>query len=151
MKVAALFHRTVTSCTHRDTLDEAAALLWRHDIGCLPVLDDDGRLIGMITDRDIAMAAFLQGAPLRSITVSSVMSKEVATCTSEDDIDTVVQTLITRRIRRIPVVDAAGRLIGILSLNDIARAATAQELSAASVASVLAALAVPRSFASAAS
>jgi len=150
MKVSALFHRTVTSCTNRDTLDQAAALLWRHDIGCLPVLGDEGQLIGMITDRDIAMAAFLQGAPLRSITVSSVMSKEMATCQSEDDIETVVQTLIARRIRRVPVVDGAGRLIGIISLNDIARAATANELPTAGVAAVLTALAVPRSFASSA-
>jgi len=150
MKVSALFHRTVTSCTNRDTLDQAAALLWRHDIGCLPVLGDGGQLIGMITDRDIAMAAFLQGAPLRSITVSSVMSKEMATCEGEDDIETVVQMLIARRIRRVPVVDAQGRLIGIISLNDIARAATANELPTSSVAAVLTALAVPRSFASSA-
>lgn len=150
MKVSALFHRTVTSCTNRDTLDHAAALLWRHDIGCLPVLGDDGKLIGMITDRDIAMAAFLQGAPLRSITVSSVMSKEMATCKSEDDIETVVQMLIARRIRRLPVLDLAGQLIGIISLNDIARAATANELPTASVAAVLTALAVPRCFASSA-
>jgi CBS domain-containing protein len=147
MKAAALFHRTVTSCTDRDTLEEAAALLWRHNIGCLPVLGDDGRLIGMITDRDIMIAAFLQGAPLRSMTVSSVMVKEVMTCRADDEIDVIVQQLLARRLRRIPVIDADRRVVGIISLNDIARAAIANQLSAGGIAAVLAALAVPRSLA----
>lgn len=147
MKVSALFHRTVTSCTYRDTLDQAAALMWRHDIGCLPVLGDDGRLIGMITDRDIAMAGFLQGSPLHSITVSSVMSKDMMTCRADDDVGTIVTMLIARRLRRLPVLDAGGALIGIVSLNDIARAAIANQLPTADVAAVLAAIAVPRSLA----
>ena len=150
MKAAALFHRTVTSCTDRDTLEEAAALLWRHNIGCLPVIGDDGRLIGMITDRDIMIAAFLQGAPLRSITVSSVMVKEVMTCHVDDEIDVIVQQLLARRLRRIPVIDADRRVVGIISLNDIARAAIASQLSAGGIAAVLAAIAVPRSLAASA-
>ena len=148
MKISALFHRTVTSCTNRDTLARAASQLWEHDIGCLPVLGDDGRLCGMITDRDIAMAAFLQGAPLRSISVSSVMSKEVAACHPDDEVDAVVQTLTARQLHRLPVIDDDRRLIGIVSLNDIARAASAGKIPPASVAKVLAAISVPRSLAS---
>jgi CBS domain-containing protein len=144
MKVSALSHRTVTSCTDRDTLEQAAALLWRHGIGCLPVLGDDGRLVGMLTDRDIAMAAFHQGAPLRSIAVSSVMARDIVACHDDDDVDSVVQLLIARRLRRIPVTDADHRVVGILSLNDIARAAIANELPAAGIPAVLAALSVPR-------
>jgi CBS domain-containing protein len=151
MKVSALFHRTVTSCTDRDTLEHAASLLWRQNIGCLPVLGDDGRLIGMLTDRDIAIAALLQGAPLRSITVSSVMVKEVLTCQADDEIETVVEGLLARRLRRMPVIDADRRVIGILSLNDIARAAIAHQLPTAGIAAVLAAIAVPRSLAATAS
>ena len=147
MKAAALFHRTVTSCTDRDTLEQAAGLLWRHNIGCLPVLGDDGRLVGMITDRDIMIAAFLQGAPLRSMTVSSVMIKEVMTCGADDEIDVIVGQLLARRLRRIPVIDADRRVIGIISLNDIARAAIANQLSIGGIAAVLAAIAVPRSLA----
>jgi CBS domain-containing protein len=148
MKISALFHRNVTSCTNRDTLSHAASQLWQHDIGCLPVLGDDGRLCGMITDRDIAMAAFLQGAPLRSISVSSVMSKEVAACRADEEVDAVVQTLISRQLHRLPVVDDDHRLIGIISLNDIARAASAGKIPAASVAAVLTAISIPRSLAS---
>ena len=148
MKISALFHRSVTSCTNRDTLSHAACQLWQNDIGCLPVLDDDGRLCGMITDRDIAMAAFLQGAPLRSIAVSSVMSKEVAACRADDEVDAVVQTLIARQIHRLPVIDDDRRLIGIISLNDIARAASSGKIPPASVTAVLTAISVPRSLAS---
>ena len=148
MKIAALFHRTVTSCRHRDTLDRAAALLWRNNIGCLPVIGDDDRVIGVITDRDIALAAFLQGAPLRSITVSSVMNKEVIACRIDDDVEATVQRMTAHRLRRMPVLDDDRRLLGIVSLNDIARAAVADQLPLTGRAAVLAAVAVPRSLAS---
>jgi CBS domain-containing protein len=148
MKISALFHRSVTSCTNRDTLSRAASLLWQHDIGCLPVLGDDGRVCGMITDRDIAMAAFLQGAPLRSISVSSVMSKDLAACGPDDDLDAVVQTLIGRQLHRLPVIDDDRRLVGIISLNDLARASSSGKVPAASVAAVMTAISVPRSPAS---
>ena len=138
MKVSSLFHRTVTTCTWRDTLEHAAELLWRYDIGCLPVLDDSGKVAGMITDRDICIAAFLQGAPLRSITVSSVMAKEVASCDADDNIFAVLRTMIARQLHRLPVIDADRQLVGIVSLNDIARAANAGMLPATEVASVLA-------------
>lgn len=147
MKIASLFHRTVTSCADRDCLDFAASLMWRHNIGCLPVVGDSGQLIGMLTDRDIALAAFLQGSPLRAITVSSVMRKELITCTADDDVEQVLKTMIAHRLRRVPVVDQDGRLVGILSLNDIARAAMANELSPSGMTSVVAAMAVPRSLA----
>jgi CBS domain-containing protein len=147
MKVSALFHHTVISCTDRDHLEAAASQLWRHNIGCLPVVGDRGRLVGMITDRDIAIAVLLQGGPLNSITVSSVMSKEVMTCQASDDVEAVVERMTARRLRRLPVVDDDGHLLGILSLNDIARAAVADQLTAAGVAGVLAAVAVPRSLA----
>lgn len=147
MKASALFHRTVITCTHRDRLDTAASQLWRHNIGCLPVVDDDGRLVGMITDRDIALAALLQGGALPSLTVSSVMATDVMTCQAEDEVEAIVETMTAHRLRRVPVTDGDGRLIGILSLNDIARAAVAHQLTPAGVAGVLAAVAVPRSLA----
>lgn len=147
MKISQLCHRSVVTCVDRDHLDHAASLMWWNNIGCLPVLGDDGRLIGMITDRDIAMAALLQGAPLRSVTVSSVMNKEVVTCGEHDDTEVVLQKLIARRLRRIPIVDDDHRVVAIVSLNDIARAAVSNELDPAGVASLLQAVAVPRSLA----
>jgi CBS domain-containing protein len=147
MKASALFHRSVITCTDRDHLDTAASQLWRHNVGCLPVVGDDGRLVGMITDRDIAIAALLSGGALHSTTVSSVMAKEVMTCRADDEVEAIVEKMTARRLRRVPVTDDKGRLVGILSLNDIARAAIAHQLTPAGVAGVLAAAAVPRSLA----
>ncbi len=150
MTISDLFHRAVTTCTPRDNLEAAAGLMWRFDIGCLPVLDEAGKVVGMLTDRDISMAAFLQGCPLRSIVVGSVMSKEPATCTAETSVGDVLHAMTKRQIHRMPVVDIEGRLIGIISLNDIARAANAGKLSLADVGQTLVAIATPRWIASAA-
>ena len=147
MKIAELCHRSVVTCTDRDHLDQAASLMWSNNVGCLPVLGDNGQLVGMLSDRDIAMAAMLQGSPLRAVTVSSVMSKEVLTCREDDDTETVLQRLTARRLRRIPIVDSDRRVIAIVSLNDIARAAANHTLSPAGVAALIQAVAVPRSLA----
>jgi CBS domain-containing protein len=150
MEISSLVHKTITSCTNRDSLQDVANLMWRHDIGALPVLDADGCVVGMITDRDVCMAAFLQGAPLRSIAVSTAMAKEVVTCKPTDDIRRVIDKMSERQIRRLPVVDDQQRLLGIISLNDIARAASAGKLAPADVVRTLAAISAPRGLASAA-
>ncbi|MCX5744155.1 MAG: CBS domain-containing protein [Proteobacteria bacterium] len=150
MKTEQLFHRDVTSCTDRDSLEHAATLLWRYDIGCLPVTGDDGRLVGMITDRDIAIAAFLQGAPLRGIVVGSVMSRELVTCRPDDDIHAVISRMLARQVRRLPVIDGDGRILGIISLNDLARGATSGQLPTVDIAGILVAISAPRPISTAA-
>lgn len=147
MKISQLCHRSVVTCTDRDHADQAASLMWSNNIGCLPVLGDNGRLVGMVTDRDIAIGALLQGAPLRAITVSTVMSKEVLTCREDDDAETVLKLLFGRRLRRIPLIDDDRRVLGIVSLNDIARAAANNELGPAGIVALTQAIAVPRSLA----
>lgn len=147
MKISQLCHHSVVTCTDRDHLDQAASLMWANNIGFMPVVGDDGRLVGTITDRDIAMAALLQGAPLRSVTVSSVMNKEVLTCSEDDEVEPVLQMLIARRLRRIPIVNGDRRVTAIVSLNDIGRAATSNALSPVGVALLLQAISVPRSLA----
>jgi len=144
MQAADLLQREIMTCSDRDSLEHVAGLMWKHDIGCLPVTSPDGHLIGMITDRDVAMAAYLQAAPLRSITVSSVMSKEVVTCRERDDVRDVEHAMQSRQVRRVPVVDEHGRLLGMITINDIARAAHEGKLPSAQVASTLAAISRPR-------
>jgi CBS domain-containing protein len=144
MKAAELFQREIVTCSARDSLQQVAELMWKFDVGCLPVASDDGRVTGMITDRDVCMAAYLQGAPLRSITVSSVMSREVVTCKAGDDLRDIELAMRHRQIRRVPVTDDLGRLIGMISLNDIARAAYEGKLPSAEVASTLSAISHPR-------
>lgn len=144
MQAAELIQREIVTCSSRDTLEHVASMMWKYDIGCVPVVSDDGRLVGMITDRDVSMAAYLQGAPLRSITVSSVMVKEVVTCKELDDVREVEQVMSHRQVRRVPVIDDGGKLIGMITINDMARAAHEGKLPPAEVASTLSAISRPR-------
>lgn len=145
MKISSLIQRSVTSCTVHDHLDRVAQLMWDHDIGCLPVIDTQGHIVGMVTDRDACMAAYTQDAPLRAIPVVNAMAKQVFSCKEDDEVGAVERTMSQHQIHRMPVIDDQGHPIGIVSLNDIARAASAGKLPANEVASTLAAVSTPRS------
>jgi signal-transduction protein with cAMP-binding, CBS, and nucleotidyltransferase domain len=93
--------------------------MWDHDCGCATVVDAHSKLIGIITDRDICMAAYTQGTPLEAIPIERAMSPKVISCTRTDDLDTAHRLMRTHEIHRIPVVDSRGRPIGILSLSDV--------------------------------
>jgi CBS-domain-containing membrane protein len=97
--------------------------MWENDCGCVPVVDAAGRVVGMLTDRDVCMAAYTQGRPLAEIPVSSAMSRSVVACGPDDTIATAEQRMRQHRVRRLAVVDDEGRIAGILSLSDIARRA----------------------------
>lgn len=123
MKAQDLMSRNVCTCSPETSLHEAAHTMWTCDVGCLVVTDQDRRPIGMITDRDIAMAAYTQGVPLRDAQVKSAMARNLLACAADSSLSEV-ETLMNRaQIRRVPVVDSLGRLVGIVSLADIARAA----------------------------
>jgi CBS domain-containing protein len=130
MKVQELMTRDVASCSAADNLSAAARSMWERDCGVVPVLDDERRVVGMVTDRDLAMAAYTQSRPLHEILVSTAMSREVHVCRGEDSIDTAQESMRRERVRRLPVIDSERRLVGILSLNDIARHAAAGQTSA---------------------
>ena len=143
MKVARLMTTDIATCRTHDSLERAAQLMWDRDIGAVPVVDDDGRIVGIVTDRDICMATYTRDAPPRAISVTAAMAQRVFSCGPDDDIRVVEKEMSDRQIRRVPVLDQAGRPIGIVSLNDIARA-SGREVSAAEVASTLAAVCAPR-------
>lgn len=124
MKTSDLMHRPVVSCHIGDNLNRAAQLMWQHDCGALPVLDDDGELVGMITDRDACMAAYLTGQRLADLPVSHAMATDVVTAQGEDPIEAVAHAMAERQLHRVPVMDGAAGPVGIVSLNDIARYAT---------------------------
>jgi CBS domain-containing protein len=121
MKVKEIMSKPAAVCRADDTLHTAAQLMWQHDCGVLPVVKDDGSVVGMITDRDVCMSAYTQGAPLQAIRVSSAMAGEVASCRADESLDAAERLMRERKVRRIPVLDAAGRPLGVLSLNDLAR------------------------------
>lgn len=111
----------VHTCTPQDTLHHAAQVMWEKDCGCLPVVDEARVVKAVITDRDICMAALTQGVPLGQTSVQSAMSRSLAVCSADDPLDAVEDLMRQAQIRRVPVVDAGGVLIGLVSLYDIAR------------------------------
>lgn len=122
MRVSQIMSRPVISCDPDDTLERAAHLMWEEDIGFVVVLDE-GRLAGVITDRDICMGAYTQGLPLRFIPVRASMSRNVFTVEQGEDVEAAERMMAEKQVRRLPVVDEEGKVIGVLSLNDVAREA----------------------------
>lgn len=121
MRIEKLMRREVVSCFPDDSLREAATSMWQHDIGVLPVVERDGQIVvGVITDRDICMGALTKGLPLEQVRVSDVMSQDVISCQVDDDISALHEAMRKGQVRRVPVVDAEGHVVGIVSLNDLA-------------------------------
>jgi CBS domain-containing protein len=123
MKVEDLMTTEVGSCRAYDAADQAAKIMWEQDCGAVPVVDQDGRVVAVLTDRDVCIAAFTQGRALSDIRVSSAMSRRLWSCRPDDDVKDAEKAMRTNQVRRLPVVDVEGRLIGILSLSDLARQA----------------------------
>lgn len=111
----------VAACDATDPLQEAARLMQENDCGLIPITDSGSKeLRGVVTDRDLCMAAYARGLPLTQIKVSDVMNKTTQTCGPEDDVSEVHDRMRRHQVRRVPVVDAQKSLVGIVSLNDLA-------------------------------
>lgn len=125
MKVRDAMTRDVRLVRPDQTIKDAAHLMAELDIGCLPVEDGD-RLVGMITDRDIAVRAIAEGRGPQT-TIREVMSSEVKYCYDDQAVDDITRNMADIRVRRLPVVDRNKRLVGILSLGDLAIEEKAQD------------------------
>jgi CBS domain-containing protein len=126
MRVEQLMTRHVETCRTSDRLNRAAQIMWEHDCGVVPVMteaDGTARIAGMITDRDICMAAYTQGRRLEDIPVASAMSQQVYSCRPTDAVAVALKVMETNQVRRLVVVDQEDHVIGLLSLADIAREA----------------------------
>lgn len=119
MLVENVMTRDVESCRPEDNLSAAASVMWRKDCGVVPVVDEEGRVVGMITDRDICMALATRPQTASEVPIADVMSREVRSCNAVDDIRDALEIIGRERLRRLPVVDAEGRLAGVLSVSDI--------------------------------
>jgi CBS domain-containing protein len=118
MKVSDVMTRKVYIANPNHTLREAARKMAEFDVGVLPVGEND-RLVGMITDRDIVVRGVANGkGPVSKI--HEVMSREVKYCFEDEDIEDVARNMADQQIRRLPVVNRNKRLIGIISLADLA-------------------------------
>jgi CBS domain-containing protein len=124
MKIRDAMTSDVRTVGPEATIREAARLMGETDVGALPVSAGD-RLAGMVTDRDIAVRAIAIGKG-PDTTVGEVMTHEVLYCFDDDDVDDVCENMADMQVRRLPVVNADKRLVGIVSLADIADAARAK-------------------------
>ncbi|HZY58811.1 MAG TPA: CBS domain-containing protein [Candidatus Binataceae bacterium] len=120
MKVQRIMRHGVKTCHPHDSLNDAAQIMWEDACGSVPVVDEEFRPVGFLTDRDICMAAYTQGAPLGAMCVASAMARRVVSCSPEDDVTDAARVMRENGVRRLPVVDAEGRLVGLLSLDDLA-------------------------------
>ncbi len=121
MKVAEMMTREVRTCLPTDSMNYAAQIMWENNCGCVPVVDGQGKAIAMITDRDICMAAYTQGRSLAEMPVASAASSGVTTIQAEDSLHRAEELMHDAQVRRLPVVDSDGRVVGLLSIADLAR------------------------------
>ena len=139
MRISQLMTAHPVTCRPTDSLHEAARLMWDRDVGCLPVVDGDGRLLGILTDRDVAISAFARDQRLSEIPATVAMADQVFTCTGDDPVELAARIMADKGVRRLPVVDPGGRVVGIVSLDDLAAAAVSTtDGSSRAVASALA-------------
>ncbi len=123
MLVSGLMNKDVHSCRTVDSLERAAQLMWDHDCGALPIQDERGHTVGVVTDRDICMAAYTQGKPLRAIPVTVAGSRSLHSVRPDTPVEVAEAVMKMHRIRRVPVLDLGGNLVGMCSLADIVRCA----------------------------
>ena len=119
IRVAEVMTRGVRSLAPSDSLQLAAQAMEELNVGVIPICEG-GRVVGMVTDRDIVLRGVAQGLPAQGTLLRQVMSPQVETCHEEDTLDDATQQMEEGKIRRLPVLDRQGRLVGILSLGDVA-------------------------------
>lgn len=122
-KVANVMTRAgLATCEPGQSLRRAAQLLLERDCGALPVVED-GVVIGMLTDRDVCLAAWRERRPLSELEVACAMSSPVHGCADDDELSEALGLMRRYQVRRLPVLDRGGRLVGLLSQDDVIRAA----------------------------
>jgi CBS domain-containing protein len=119
-RIQDLMTRDPSSCLASDSLSRAAQIMWDHDCGAVPVVDAEGTLVGIVTDRDICIATHTRGQPPAAITVDAIMAKDVRVASPADLLEDVARLMAERQLRRLPVVEG-GRLVGMFTLADLAR------------------------------
>ena len=119
MKVKDIMMGTPYYCQPETNLGSATELMWNANCGFLPVESVEGKVIGVITDRDICVALGTRNRPAGEVTVAEVLSGKLYSCAPDDDIHMALQTLKESAVRRLPVISQNGTLVGVLSMDDI--------------------------------
>ena len=138
MKVRDIMTAAVFTCQVDTDLAKVAGIMLDHDCGFVPVVDSSGAVAGLITDRDICMAAAARGLALKHISAAQAMSPSVRACLPDDTITEALEMMKHFKVRRLPVIDAHGYLQGVISITDIARSTeTKKDLTAKDLVSTL--------------
>jgi CBS domain-containing protein len=121
-KCSEFMTREPVCCEPGDPITKAADVMKRHDVGAVPVVDSQSsrRLVGIVTDRDIVMKLVADGRSAQNATVRDAMTATPVSCREHDDVSLAVTRMAERQVRRMPVVDAEGRLVGIIAQADVA-------------------------------
>ncbi|HWP25858.1 MAG TPA: CBS domain-containing protein [Xanthobacteraceae bacterium] len=120
MKVRTVMHKGATSVQLDTPVREIARRMRKYDIGAVPVRAN-GAVVGMITDRDIACRALGRTGNVARLTAKDVMTPKVVTCSPDEDIASAIRKMERKKVRRLPVVNGNGAVVGMLSLGDIAQ------------------------------
>lgn len=118
MKVSELMTADPAVCVPEDNLTKAAYIMWSQDCGIVPIVDAEGKPLGVITDRDIAIAAASRGRLTSDIRASEMNFAPLKTCSPDDKVKDALRRMRKYKIKRLCVTDADGRLVGMFSLSD---------------------------------
>ena len=125
MKVKEIMHKRVEWVSPDTPLTALATKMLKHDVGAIPIGEND-RLVGMVTDRDIAIRGLANGRDISKLTARDVMTKPVIWCWDSDNAMNAARLMENKKIRRLPVIDDNKRMVGMLSLGDISHAVSDQ-------------------------
>ena len=119
MRVKDVMVNDVSVCTPDENLAEVTATMWDARCGALPVLDEAGNVVSMITDRDVCIALGTRNARASEVRVKEVSLPRVFTCNEEDNVREALNTMVSQNVRRLPVLGPEKELVGILSIDDV--------------------------------
>ena len=119
MRVKDIMTSEIATCSPNSDLATVAMMMWNKDCGVVPVTDAEGKPVSVITDRDISIAGATQHRLLSDIPVTAVKDGRIISCSTEQDVKDAIKLMANAKVRRLPVVDGDGRLVGMLSMGDV--------------------------------
>lgn len=120
MKCKDIMTKYIKMCRPECTVKDSTQIMKDQNCGAVPIVDDNNKVVGIVTDRDIAIKCILEEKDASRTKISEVMTKKVITCREDEDIDEAIRKMKDNKIRRIPIVDKNNVLLGMVSLGDIA-------------------------------
>jgi CBS domain-containing protein len=136
MKAREIMTQDPCSCSPDDSIQDVAQLMRDNDCGSVPVVDDEGQIVGTVTDRDLAIRVLAAGKSLDT-RVEEVMTPNPCCCDQDEDLKVIEQAMADNQIRRVPIVDGDGSLVGIIAQADLAIAAENRKVDEREVAIVV--------------